>query len=193
METILVSNNNSYTLAEKVSYLLGMKLHILETHLFPDGEIISGYPFEECKHLIFIGNMYPDISASFLEFILFVRQAKARGVKKITAIMPYFIYSRSNNFEHILYILNHTGVDNIYTLDLHNYDKELSRNYNLHNISSCKKVAEEVLAHHQIDLLVAPDKGRESFVKALSDFVNVPYFALNKTRINGKCIWIKYL
>ena len=71
----------------------------------------------------------PPVNERIMELLITVEAAKRAGAKKVTAVLPYFIYSRSDKKDQsrvpvtaklMANILEAAGVDHVLTCDLHN-------------------------------------------------------------------------
>jgi len=193
MSAVLLSNINAFSLAKKISKFLNLEFSLIQTTRFNDGEISIECDLSCCRHLVLVVSMYPNVSESLQEILFATRKSKINGTKKITAIIPYFAYSRSENFEHVLYVLRSCGIDKIYVLDPHVYTNEMRDTYSLYKVSSVLDIVEQIPSFTKIDLLVAADQGREAFVEELSKVSNIPCIALQKIRMEDGSCTIKFV
>ena len=81
------------------------------------------------KDVYIVQTTQPPVNERIMELLMFVETAKRAGAKKVTAVLPYFMYSRSDKKDQsrvpvtaklMANILEASGVDHVLTCDLHN-------------------------------------------------------------------------
>ena len=81
------------------------------------------------KDVYLVQTTQPPVNERIMELLITIDAAKRGGAKKITAVIPYFFYSRSDKKDQsgiavsaklIATILESAGVNHVLTCDLHN-------------------------------------------------------------------------
>lgn len=153
--------------------------------------------FEETvrdKEIYIIQTTEPPVNERIMELLIAIEAAKRASAKKVIAVLPYFIYSRSDKKDQprvpitaklIAKLLETAGADKVITCDLHNpaiqgyfeivCDK-LTGAYLLADYFKSKKIEDLVV--------VATDAGSTKKAYKYSNFLNCPIAMIDKRR-NG--------
>lgn len=160
----------------------------LEIKKFADGEILPVFKDTvRDQDLIIIGSTEQPHDNIF-ELILIIDAARRSSVNKITLIIPYFGYSRSDrrNGERcshgsktISNILENTGVDHILTFDIHALQIDGNFNIPFDNIT-IDRILGQSLASKLLDIkeeivLCSPDAGGVKRIEILNHFMEDKY------------------
>jgi ribose-phosphate pyrophosphokinase len=115
-------------LSEKIAARLGKPLGQVELKRFSDGEIWVKY-HENIRGLdIFIIQPTIPPAENFLELLIMIDAAKRASAKNITAVIPYFGYSRQDRKDQprvsitaklLANLITVAGADRVITMDLH--------------------------------------------------------------------------
>ncbi len=124
----IFSGSSNLPLAQKIAEKLGMPLGSLELKRFSDGEIWVKYG-ENIRGLdIFIIQPTNPPAENLLELLIMVDAAKRASAKRITAVIPYFGYSRQDRKDQprvsitaklVANLITVAGADRVMTMDLH--------------------------------------------------------------------------
>ncbi len=139
----------------------------------------------------------PPVNERIMELLIMVEAAKRAGAEKITAVLPYYMYSRSDKKDQsrvpitaklFAKLLEAAGVDHVLTCDLHNmaiqayFDNILcdrvTGKYILQNYFKKKKLKDMVV--------VATDAGSSKRAYSYSKFFNCPLALIDKRRSDNK-------
>lgn len=117
-------------LASRVASRLNSELIHIEYKIFPDGESYIRYIDDvKGKNLVIIHSCDAPQDKRWMELFFMVKTAKDLGCGRLTAIVPYFGYSRQDRrilhgeavgSEVIIRLLEAVGVDYFMTFDIHN-------------------------------------------------------------------------
>jgi ribose-phosphate pyrophosphokinase len=122
------------TIAEKVCQELGFIVSTYRQECFSDGEVklVPEISVRDREVLIF-SSLYSDplrsVNDRLVELYLFICTVRDLGAKRITLLLPYLAYSRSDQRKSALDALNHravaklfetAGANRLVTLDVHN-------------------------------------------------------------------------
>jgi ribose-phosphate pyrophosphokinase len=140
-----------------------------------------------------LGSISPPDSNLF-SFLALCHTLKKEKAASVTAVLPYFAYSRHDKNEPhkshmialIAQLLYDAGVNRIITVDVHSKEAERLFSGTLHSLSPAKLFAQEIQSHAMKDAtVVAPDKGAiERCVrlsKELKNIDEIAYFIKQRT------------
>jgi ribose-phosphate pyrophosphokinase len=124
----IFSGSSNLPLSEKIAARLGKPLGQVELKRFSDGEIWVKY-HENIRGLdIFIIQPTIPPAENFLELLIMIDAAKRASAKNITAVIPYFGYSRQDRKDQprvsitaklLANLITVAGADRVITMDLH--------------------------------------------------------------------------
>ncbi len=124
----IFSGSSNRPLAEKIAKNLGEPLGLVELKRFSDGEIWVKY-LENIRGLdVFIIQPTIPPSDNILELLIMIDAAKRSSAKRITAVIPYFGYSRQDRKDQprvsitaklVANLITVAGADRVITMDLH--------------------------------------------------------------------------
>lgn len=137
---------------------------------FADGEIrIKGIPVLRNKHVFIIQPTAPPVNDNLMELIFMIDAAKRSSAGEITAIIPYFGYSRQDRKEGprvpisasvVSKMIEKTGANRIFSLDIHTEQAEGFVSIPWDNLYGSYSLLAAIKNEHLKNLVVAsPDKG----------------------------------
>jgi ribose-phosphate pyrophosphokinase len=124
----IFSGSSNLLLAEKIAKKLKMQLGRVELKRFSDGEIWVKYGENIRGCEVFIVQSTNPPSENLLELLIMVDAAKRASAKRITAVIPYFGYSRQDRKDQprvsitaklVANLITVAGADRVMTMDLH--------------------------------------------------------------------------
>ncbi len=124
----IFSGGSNLPLAQKIADKLGMPLGSVELKRFSDGEMWVKYGENIRGSDIFIIQSTNPPSDNLIEFLIMVDAAKRASAKRITAVIPYFGYSRQDRKDQprvsitaklVANLITVAGADRVMTMDLH--------------------------------------------------------------------------
>jgi ribose-phosphate pyrophosphokinase len=163
---------------------------------FPDDEFyVRVLDSIEGEDVLIVQTAYPD--PKIIELFIMQDAVHDAGAKKITVILPYFGYSRQDKkFEEgeaisARTIAQHISMhaDSVITVDPH---KEHILKFFTVPAYSCSAVPSiaHYLKEHNVDFILAPDKGAKDRAKEAAALIPCEYDYLEKTRIDGTTVKI---
>ena len=125
----IISGTANKSLAEEVAKRLNVKLTPVDIHRFSDGEIYARI-LESVRgsDVYIIQPTSPDANLNLMELLITVDALKRASPQKITAVIPYFGYSRQDRktkprepitAKLVAKMIEAAGVDSVMTFDLH--------------------------------------------------------------------------
>jgi ribose-phosphate pyrophosphokinase len=124
----IFSGSSNIALAEKIAATLDKPLGSVEKKRFNDGEIWVKYGENIRGSEVFIIQSTNPPAENLMELLIMIDAAKRASATKITAVIPYFGYSRQDRKDQprvsitaklIANLLTIAGADRIMTMDLH--------------------------------------------------------------------------
>lgn len=125
---IIFAGSSNLPLAQKIAKNLGKELGILESKRFSDGEIWVKYGENIRGREIFIIQSTNPPADNVLELLIMIDAAKRASAKRITAVIPYFGYSRQDRKDQprvsitaklMANLITEAGADRVIAMDLH--------------------------------------------------------------------------
>lgn len=124
----IFSGSSNLPLAEKIAQKLEMPLGAIELKRFSDGEIWVKYGENIRGSDVFIIQSTNPPADNLIELLIMVDAAKRASAKRITAVIPYFGYSRQDRKDQprvsisaklVANLITVAGADRVMTMDLH--------------------------------------------------------------------------
>ena len=181
-------------LAAKVAKEMGATLADVERKRFPDGEMyVRILTDTKGAEVAVIGNTRSD--ADFVELLFLLNAAREAGASHVTAVLPYFGYSR----QHMVYkpgepvsskvmtraIENFS--DRIICVEMHDEETIGFASHPLDNLSVIR-TSSEYFRNMKIDLILSPDDGGYGRAKKMAEILSIPAYYINKKRIDAKTV-----
>jgi len=180
-------------LGEEVATAIGTDLGTVEVSRFSNGEIyvrfsdsvrgVDAFVIQTCAE---------PINDHIMELLLMIDALKRASAKRITAVMPYYGYSRQDkktlarepiSSRLLADMLTAAGADRVLSLDLHAGQIQGFFDYPFDHITALPLLASYVVQKNLTDLVVvSPDAGRVKVAKKFSDRLGVPMAILHKRR-----------
>jgi ribose-phosphate pyrophosphokinase len=183
-------------LAEQVAKHLGARLGRSRVERFPDGEV--SVRLEESvrrKEVFVLQPTSPPVDQNLVELLAFADAARRAAADRVTAIIPYFGYARSDRrhgqrepiaARMVGDVLEAVGIRQVVTVDLHTEQVEGFFNIPVEHLSAVPALAETFRDRLGPDaVVVAPDEGRVRMATRYSDDLGLPLVALQKRRESG--------
>lgn len=130
------------------------------------------------------------VNNNLMELLLLVDTVKRAGVKRITAVIPYFGYSRQDRRSYVFApvsarlvanLLEAAGVQRIITIDLHSQQLEGFFKIEVQNLNPSSLFFPLINIYDNI-IIVSPDIGGITRARAMSNLCNVDIAIINKNR-----------
>ena len=170
--TKLFAGNSNPELAAKIANYLGSQLGEITLSTFSDGEIQAEIEEHVAQHHIYIiQSTCSPTNDNLMELLVMVDAFRRSRVKSITAVIPYYGYSRQDrrpNFTRtpitsrlVADLLETAGVQNLVTIDIHSGQQKGFFKIPFIDISAAPEIIADIWKHYQDKRLkiVSPDVG----------------------------------
>lgn len=207
---LVAANNVSHDLTQSIKQYCGIKMVKTETSQFNNGEMkvelcenVRGtHVFVVCSFSTSTNRLNDELMSLFLA----IDACNRSDVDKVTVIMPYFPYARSDKKDKphvpiaasiITRFLETLDVKNVISLDLHAAQLQALMSKGFHNLYAKNLICNELLAHNILSatnkaanqanyVFVAPDAGSIKRTEAYANAFAMNYVILHKQRDYSK-------
>jgi len=191
---LMIFAGRSYPeLGREIAGHLGLSLGEVELKTFSNGELyvryeesvrgVDAFVIQTCS--------YP-INLHIMELLLMIDALKRASAKRISAVIPYYGYSRQDkktlarepiSAKLVADLLTAAGADRILTMDLHAGQIQGFFDGPVDHLTAVPLLASYISRNYFDDLvIVSPDAGRVKMAKKYSDYLSVPMAILHKRR-----------
>jgi ribose-phosphate pyrophosphokinase len=180
-------------LGEEVATGIGVTLGSVEVSRFSNGEIYVRY-LESVRGVdaFVVQTCAEPVNDNLMELAIMIDALKRASAKRITAVMPYYGYSRQDKktlaresiSSHLVAdLITVAGADRVVSVDLHAGQIQGFFDFPLDHVTALPLLASYVVQKNISDLVVvSPDAGRVKVAKKLSDRLHVPMAIMHKRR-----------
>ena len=169
---VLFTGNSNIDLAKKVAENLETNLGSMKVGTFSDGEInVEVDENVRGKDTFIIQSTSNPAERNLMELVLIVDALKRASAKSVTAVIPYFGYSRQDrrvrsarvpiSAKVIADMLSEVGISRIITLDIHSEQIQGFFSFPVDNIYTANIMVKGLLKNYDVENLqvVSPDTG----------------------------------
>lgn len=196
-DLLLYSGTANRPLAEATARLLGVSLGNLELKRFPDGELSPLIQDSVRGEDVFvIQPTSPPVNDHLVELLLTLDAFKRASARRITAVIPYYGYSRQErkakpreaiSAKVVANCLIGAGADRVMLLDIHAPAMQGFFDIPVDALSSVGLLAGRLARLPLEDaIVIAPDTGRVKLAERFADALGLPLGLMNKRRIDGE-------
>jgi len=197
LKRLMVFSGRSHPeLARSMAEKLGVELGDVELSTFPNDETYCRY-LESIRgaDVFIVQTGAPPVDKNLMELVLMIQAAKLASAKRITAVIPWFPYSRQDrkakprepiSARIVSDMLQLAGVDRVLTMDLH-----AGQIQGFFTIPVDHMTALQLFATHFRDLgltgdgvvAVAPDAGRAKHAVRFGEMTEASFAIMHKMRL----------
>ncbi len=191
---LMIFGGRSYTsLAREIAGHLGVALGEVELKSFANGELyvrfgesvrgIDAFVIQTCSE---------PINRNIMEMLLMIDALKRASAKRISAVIPYYGYSRQDkktlarepiSARLVADMLQTAGADRILSMDLHAGQIQGFFSVPVDHLTAVPLLASYISRKNLPDpVMVSPDAGRVKMAKKYSDHLSAPMAVLHKRR-----------
>jgi len=184
---------SSRRLAENIAMSLGIPLGDVTIRRFMDGEIYVAYEENVRGTDCFLIQSTSDpVNARLMELLIMIDAAKRASATRVTAVLPYYGYSRQDRKHRprvaitaklVANLLATAGADRVLTIDLHAGQIQGFFDIPLDNLYASPILVEEVRKLNLKNLVVvSPDLGSVKRARAFGRILGAPLAIIDKRR-----------
>jgi ribose-phosphate pyrophosphokinase len=188
--------NASPKLAAAVARATGLRLGAATVQRFPDGEVsIDIGERVRDKEVFILQSTAPPVNDHLMELLAFADGCRRASAARITAVIPYFGYARSDKRHGrrepigarlVADLLQTAGVDHIMTIDLHSSQIEGFFRIPVDSLSAVCVLCDAIKPLLPPGtVVVSPDVGRLKMATEYAKRLNTSVVLLHKTRETG--------
>jgi ribose-phosphate pyrophosphokinase len=192
----LVTGRSHPELAEEIASCLGVTLSETNIRRFSDGEIHCRFDVSIRGADMFIVQTHSGpVNDSILEQLIMVDAAKRASAHRITAVCPYYGYSRQDRkatgrepitAKLIADLLSAAGVDRVVSVDLHSGQIQGFFDVPVDHLTAAPVLLDYLREYGQRDLVViAPDAGRVKVAERYSQLLDTDLALVHKRHPRG--------
>ena len=193
---MVFSGRSHPELARSMAAKLGVELGDVELSTFPNDETYCRY-LESIRgaDVFIVQTGCPPVDKNLMELVLMIQAAKLASAKRITAVIPWFPYSRQDrkakprepiSARLVSDMLQLAGVDRVLTMDLH-----AGQIQGFFTLPVDHMTALQLFATHFRDLgltgdgvvAVAPDAGRAKHAVRFAEMIEASFAIMHKMRV----------
>lgn len=190
---LIFSGRANIPLSEKVCSLLKTPLGKLDLISFPNSEIrVELREKVQGQEVVIFQSLSAPVNEHLMELLFLIQAVKQSSAKGITAVVPFFAYSRQDYktetnpsipAKWIASLLKKAGVDQLIVLDLHTHQVEGFFDCPTKHLSTFSVFYEEIRQWDRERLTIcAPDLGRAKWAHRYARALGVSLSLLAKTR-----------
>ncbi|HXQ60578.1 MAG TPA: ribose-phosphate diphosphokinase [Acidimicrobiales bacterium] len=192
----LVSGRSHPDLAQEIATHLGVELSKANLREFANGEIHCRYDISLRGSDVFIVQTHcGPVNDTLMEQLIMIDAAKRASAKRITAVCPYYGYSRQDRkaigrepitAKLVADVLQVAGADRVVSLDLHSGQIQGFFDIPFDHLTAMPVLVEELHRQGSTDMvIVAPDAGRVKVAERFSQHLNSDLAFVHKRRPRG--------
>ncbi len=192
----LVSGRSHPALAREIADHLGVELGEANLREFANGEIHCRYDSSVRGTDVFIVQTHcGPVNDSLMEQLIMIDAAKRASAKRITAVCPYYGYSRQDRkatgrepitAKLVADMLQVAGADRVVSVDLHSGQIQGFFDVPFDHLTAMPVLVEELRRQGTDDVVVvAPDAGRVKVAERYSQQLNTDIAVVHKRRPRG--------
>ncbi len=190
----IFSGNSNPELALKITEYLAKPLGKIKADKFSDGEIQLEIKENVRKQEVFIiQSTCAPVNDNLMELLLMIDALKRSSASRITAVVPYFGYSRQDkkvtprvpiSAKLVADLITSTGVDRVITLDLHAGQIQGFFNIPVDNLYAAPVILDYIKTDYGHDdiVIVSPDAGGVERARAFAKRLHAGLAIIDKRR-----------
>jgi len=193
---MLFSGEGYPDLADRIADRLDMDLGGVELRQFSGGEVYARYLDSVRGSDVFIvQSLGQPVNRNLMQLLVMVDAAKRASAKRITAVIPWFAYSRQDRKTKprepitarlIANMIQIAGAERVMTMDLHVGQIEGFFSFPVDHLTAMHTFVDHLVEEGFRDaddaVVVAPDTGEVKVAKRLADHLGLPWAIVNKMR-----------
>jgi ribose-phosphate pyrophosphokinase len=193
---MLFSGEGYPELADRIADRLDIELDRVELLQFSGGEMYARYLDSVRGADVFIvQSLGQPVNRNLMQLLIMIDAAKRASAKRITAVIPWFAYSRQDRKTKprepitarlVANMIGIAGADRLMTMDLHVGQIEGFFSFPVDHLTAMHTFVDYFVEEGFRDaddvVVVAPDTGEVKVAKRLADHLGLPWAIVNKMR-----------
>lgn len=188
---MIFSGSANPILSQKIVENLGMRLGGVEIKKFSDGEIWIKFSENIRGRDIFIIQPTHPPAENILELLIMLDAAKRASAKRVTAVIPYFGYSRQDRKDQprvaisaklMANLITTAGADRVISMDLHAAQIQGFFDIPFDHLYGSSVLLNSLYNISENLVVVSPDIGGIKLARAYSKMLNCPLIVIDKRR-----------
>jgi len=193
---MLFSGEGHPDLADRIADRLDIELGGVELRQFSGGEVYARYLDSVRGSDVFIvQSLGQPVNRNLMQLLVMIDAAKRASAKRITAVIPWYAYSRQDRKTKprepitarlVANMIEVAGAERVMTMDLHVGQIEGFFSFPVDHLTAMHTFVdyfvEEGFRNVDDAVVVAPDTGEVKVAKRLADHLGLPWAIVNKMR-----------
>ncbi len=188
--------------AARLAKLIGVPIHVIDVHRFPDGELRVTVGPPAATTILYMPLNRPNDK---LVVLLFAAEALRRGgAKRLVLVAPYLCYMRQDKAFHDGEAISQKAigrllaatVDRVVTIDAHlhrTHDiREVFPGIEAEDLSAMPAIADALSGIDSRTVVVGPDEESEPWVRDLAGRLGLAHAVGRKTRAGDRSVQISF-
>jgi ribose-phosphate pyrophosphokinase len=194
-ELVLLAGSSNRALAEAIGRRLGVRLGAVQLETFANGETYCRLTESVRGADVFVvQSCSPPVNDRFVELLLLIDAARLASAHRVTAVMPWFPYSRQDkksmprepiSARVVADALEGVGTDRVLTMDLHAGQIQGFFHVPVDHMTALPLFADyldRTRARDVRTVAVSPDLGRVRLARRLATMLDADFALVTKTR-----------
>lgn len=193
---MLFSGEGYPQLADRIADRLDLDLGGVELRQFSSGEMYSRY-LESVRgaDMFIVQSLGDPVNRNLMQLLVMIDAARRASAKRITAVIPYFAYSRQDRKTKprepitarlVANMIQVAGAERVMAMDLHVGQIEGFFSFPVDHLTAMHTFVDYFVEAGFRDaddaVVVAPDTGEARVANRLADHLGIPWAILNKRR-----------
>jgi len=190
----IFSGTSNIKIAKKIANLASLPLGKIDLETFSDGELRVAFKENIRGENVFLVQSTNPPAENLMQLLLMLDAAKRASAKTVTAVIPYYGYSRQDRKDQprvpisarmIMDLMSAAGVDRMITMDLHSPQIQGFTNVPFDNLYS-RIVLFNKLNEYQLNfdngVVLAPDIGSAKMSQSYAKKLGIGFALIDKRR-----------
>ena len=190
----IFSGKSNTLIAQEIARFLSLPLGKVDIDAFSDGELRVAFKENIRGEDVFLVQSTNPPSENLMELLLMLDAAKRASARTVTAVIPYFGYSRQDRKDQprvpisarmILDLITAVGVDRMITMDLHSPQIQGFTNVPFDNLYSRIVLFNRLKQYnlnYETGVVLAPDVGSAKMSQAYAKKLGLGFALIDKRR-----------
>lgn len=203
-ESIVLSGTANPPLAATIASLTGVRLGACEVERFPDGEVsVRLLESVRGKEVFVVQPTSPPVNDHLVELLAFADACRRAAAGRVTAVVPYFGYGRSDKRHGrrepimasvVAVVLEAMSIDRLVTVDLHTIQVEGFFHVPVDTLTAVGTLCDALEGRLPEEAaVVSPDAGRVPLATAYAQRLRRPLAVLHKRRTSGESTHVSHV